>query len=73
MGFLIWAFALHLSFFFLFMDETTLGQSRVTVKYDSGSEQALKIQKIRDISASLINFLNEDKISRTMTTTVPLD
>ena len=55
------------------MDETTLGQSRVTVKYDSGSEQALKIQKIRDISASLINFLNEDKISRTMTTTVPLD
>lgn len=59
--------------FLFFMDETTLGQSRVTVKYDSDSEQALKIQKIRDISASLIDFLNEDKMSRTMTTTVPLD
>lgn len=49
--------------------ETTLGESRVLVKYSEDLDQATKIQEIRTLSASLIDLLNEHKITRT----VPVD
>jgi hypothetical protein len=56
----------HLSFFFFTMvEDTTLGQSRVLVKYSEDLEQATKIEEIRSISASLIDLLNEHKLART--------
>ena len=44
--------------------ELTLGESRVLVRYSEDLEQAMKIQEIRTISASLIDLLNEHKIAR---------
>ena len=44
--------------------ELTLGESRVLVRYSEDLEQAMKIQEIRTISASLIDLINEHKIAR---------
>lgn len=47
--------------------ELTLGESRVLVRFRKNSEdleQAMKIQEIRTISASLIDLINEHKIAR---------
>ena len=49
--------------------ETTLGESRVLVKYSEDLDQATKIQEIRTLSASLIDLLNEHKMART----IPVD
>lgn len=49
--------------------ETTLGESRVLVKYSESPEQATRIQEVRTLSASLIDLLNEHKMART----VPVD
>lgn len=44
--------------------ETTLGESRVLVKYSENPEQSTRIQEIRTLSASLIDLLNEHKMAR---------
>lgn len=44
--------------------ETTLGESRVLVKYSENPEQATRVQEIRTLSASLIDLLNEHKMAR---------
>ena len=49
--------------------ETTLGESRVLVKYSEDLDQATRIQEIRTLSASLIDLLNEHKMARP----VPVD
>lgn len=42
----------------------TLGESRVLVRYSDSLDQATKIQEIRDISASLIDLLQNHKTDR---------
>jgi len=51
------------------MPETTLGESRVLVTYNQAPVHLENIAKIRDLSAELINFLNEHKMARP----VPVD
>jgi uncharacterized protein (DUF2336 family) len=51
------------------MSETTLGESRVLVTYNQEPDHLVNIAKIREMSATLIDFLNEHKMSRT----VPVD
>jgi hypothetical protein len=46
--------------------ETTLGESRVLVTYNQDPKHLANIAKIRDLSAELIDFLNEHKMSRTV-------
>ena len=45
-------------------EETTLGQSRVLVRYSEDLQQASQIDEIRTISASLIDLLNTHKMNR---------
>ena len=47
------------------MPPATLGQSRVLVPYSDDDIQAQQIQRIRELSAELIDLLDEDKTSRT--------
>ena len=51
------------------MPETTLGESRVLVTYNQDPVHLDNIAKIRELSAELINFLNEHKMARP----VPVD
>lgn len=46
------------------MPDTTLWESRVLVTYNQDPAHLAKIAKIRSLSAELIDFLNEDKMSR---------
>lgn len=46
------------------LEETTLGQSRVLVRYSEDLPQSTKIDEIRTISASLIDLLNTHKMTR---------
>lgn len=54
----------YLSLFYFSMPETTLGESRVLVTYNQDPVHLANIAKIRELSAELIDFLNEHKIAR---------
>lgn len=54
---------------FIFMPDATLGETRVLVSYNQDPQQLANIAKIRELSAELIDFLNEHKMARP----VPVD